>query len=240
MGFIGFTSALIGVTALAACGFHSLGSAAPVGVPSRIRPSANNPFWFQPDRHHILLATLVTVRGRQLVVRQSATPAHPQGFTQTLRITAQTRLWMNGGFRPFTPSALAAGDSLAIMITPWPRAWPDSQAPVAEAIYGPQQQVYGIISTVHPGFIDIRVIRWVAPGPRAQFTGQTEQLVYNADSNFGGATSADLTPGDMVQAQIVGRSGRRLVETLILSRRGKTIGPGAYQWIPVSSGNGAN
>jgi len=236
--FTGFISAMISATALAGCSLHSHTASPYLGALSRIRPSGNSPFWLQPDRHHILWANLVTVRGHQLLVQQSATPAYPHGFMQTLKVTAQTRLWMNGGFRPFTPSAVAPGESLAVLITPWPRTWPDSQAPVAETIYGPQQQVYGIITSIHADIIDIRVIRWVAPGPRAQYTGQREQLMYNADSNFGGVTPADLTPGDMVQAQIVGESGRRLVETLILSRRGKAIGPGAYQWIPVSPDNG--
>ncbi len=194
-------------------------------------PSAvgSSQYWFQPVKHHILDANVVRMRGDHLTVHASPTPAHPRGFTQTLIVTAHTQMWKNGQLRRLSPDDLIAGENVAVVTKTWPGTWPTAKFPIASEIFGPEEQVQGIITKTTVGTIEIRDIRFSHKN-KVIFTGQSTRLLYNANSNFGGATMANLKPGYMVLAQIVGKNGPRLVETLLVSR------PSQGSWIGVGGG----
>jgi len=191
-------------------------------------------YWLQSVKNHILNANVVAIRGHQLVVSQSATPSHPQGFTQTLTVTAKTQLWMDGHLQPFFAKNLNKDEALSIIMKTWPHTWPTAKSPVVSTIYGPEQQVHGIVESMTPGVVTVKDIRFL-PKDRIQYIGQTEQLLYNTDTNFNGANPSDFKVGDMIQAQVFGRSGKRLMATLFLFNRGKQLTKGGYQWVQVTS-----
>ncbi|NMP25023.1 hypothetical protein [Sulfobacillus harzensis] len=187
----------------------------------------NSTYWLHPPANVLSSVTVVSQQRATLVVQQSPDPAHPHGVTDTLDLTRTTTIWLNGHLVPYrTAPALHPGASITVVTAH------QTHRITAQAIYGPQGQITGIITTVSHGMVTVREIKNL-PHDRFTYSGQSARLVYNRRTNFGGATPADLLPGRMLEAQTFGDRGTRLMATLFVLRKGKRYGPGQYQWVQI-------